>query len=100
MNKPIKELVVLSEVSTTLEVLDSSFSIFNMPILITKGIADFVVFRSRVARACIPENAVLIVNASLVEVTSGSWKGRRGVLILNPFEEITNLSVLMEKWRA
>lgn len=101
MEHPITSVKQIGWYAGNLVVSDSRYSIFNMPILLTTGGGvEFIAFRSRVARACLSEGETLDVDGELVEVIEGELKGKQGVLIAKPFEEVKNLKYLMRRWNA
>lgn len=100
MEIPITEMTICEIIETRVTIKDASLSIFNMPLFKVTGDLDFIAFRSRIARATIIEKTSLNIKAPLVHITKGAWKGKKGVLVTNPFEQVTNLFEALSKWNA
>lgn len=100
MDIPILDMRLGPIVEKKVVVVDSRLSLFNMPLFEVIGELDFVAFRSRIVRAAISEGMALHVNSYSILVTKGNWKGRKGVLITNPFDQVHNLSHILSKWNA
>ncbi len=100
MNMPIVDMTIGEIINIQVEVTDSRLSIFNMPTFKVSGDVDFVTFRSRIARATIVEKTILSISAPLIYITKGEWKGKKGILITDPFKQVTNLTEALSKWDA
>ncbi|AEF98526.1 hypothetical protein [Methylomonas methanica] len=100
MEIPIVQMMPSEVIETRVVITDASLSIFNMPLFKVNGDIDFIAFRSRIARATLIEETNLNIKAPLIYISKGAWKGQKGVLITDPFKQISNLSEALSKWNA
>ncbi len=101
LSPPVLKIRPLGKnISGRVRIVDTRFSIFNMPIVETKSLVDLLIFRSTLLRGMLKKGQFIDIDCPLCVVEEGIYSGAMVGLITDPFMEIININQILNEWHV